>query len=67
MPDHIQFFVALSPSDVAHPLFGSEEKKRYTLDIAMDSVSRAYVFVDYPGMVHDGGYYYSVVLGSYCL
>lgn len=43
----------------------NKEKMFYELVIPASQIERTYIYIDFPQMVNDGGYYYSIDLGSY--
>jgi len=48
--------------------FSSKDKKKerfYEIELDSELIKRAYIYIDFPSMVFDGGYYYSVDLGAF--
>jgi|GEM_PF-3260988 len=43
----------------------SESEKVYELVVSASQVQRTYIYIDFPSSVDDGGYFYSIDLGSY--
>ena len=65
-PSSIELFVKLSP--MKHEQVNEENAKdsRYIVTLSSELASRSYVYFDFPQVVFDGGYYYSVPLDNYC-
>lgn len=56
----------LMPTGVGgFPSSDQGEKRFYEVELDSQFISRAYIYIDFPSQVFDGGYYYSVDLGSF--
>ena len=44
----------------------NQEINLYEVSLDYSMAEQVYVFIDYPGPVLDGGYYYSIDINSYC-
>ena len=42
-----------------------EVEKFYLIELDSDLIKRSYIYIDYPSMILDGGYYYSIDLAKY--
>lgn len=65
-PASIELIAKLSP--LKHEQLNEKDgnDSRYVVTLTSELASRSYVYIDFPGMVFDGGYYYSIPLGDYC-
>ena len=43
------------------------KEARYELTISKKASRNAYIYIDFPSLVFDGGYYYSINLGPFCV
>lgn len=66
MPASIELIAKLSPTTVEPGNEVSAKESRYVVTLKSELASRSYIYIDFPQMVFDGGYYYSIPLGSYC-
>jgi len=63
----LDVFTKLSPLTHSHEWDQKEFKSRYRVSIKNELATRSYIYIDFPGLVLDGGYFYSIPLGEYCL
>ncbi len=45
----------------------NNDEAYYKLTISKEVFPNAYIYIDFPAVVFDGGYYYSINLGAYCV
>ena len=65
-PNSIELVTKLSPMKYEQVTEENYLYSKYTVTINRDLASRSYVYIDFPRMVFDGGYYYSIPLSGYC-
>jgi hypothetical protein len=66
MPASIELIVKLSPTKFAPVDRKNAKDSRYVVTLKSELAPRSYVYIDFPQIVLDGGYYYSLPLGVYC-
>ena len=74
-------FVSITPIEVSHPTqldqvaqqitsvpltTANDDHAYYELTISRTSAKAAYIYVDFPSLIADGGYYYSIDVGAFC-
>ena len=57
----------LNPTDFSEKSGKENGTRYYEVIISKELIKNAYVYIDFPGMVFDGGYYYSIDLGAFYL
>jgi hypothetical protein len=55
----------LMPTGVGGFRTNSNDPKYYEVELDSDLIKHSYIYIDFPSMVFDGGYYYSIDLGEY--
>lgn len=45
--------------------FGEAGELYYEIELSADIIQRAYIYIDFPSLTADGGYYYSIDLPAY--
>ena len=63
----LEFVVPLRPTGIKmFPRANNPKTKQYYEAVIPERfVSRSYIYIDFPSLVMDGGYYYSIDLGTY--
>jgi len=62
---NIQRVRRLHPGQTRPNGFTAQEHEYVEVDLPRDQIRRAYIYIDYPSEVDDGGYYYSIDLAFY--
>jgi len=65
-PASIELIAKLSPMNDGQVIKKNTKDSRYSVTLKTELASRSYVYIDFPYMVFDGGFYYSIPLGDYC-
>lgn len=55
----------LSPRGTSESSSRRDESRYYEVELSSEMLERAYIYIDFPSMVLDGGYYYSIDLPTY--
>ncbi|MCI5208867.1 MAG: hypothetical protein D3910_08750 [Candidatus Electrothrix sp. ATG2] len=66
MSRSIELLAKLSPMKYEQVTKENYKESKYIVTISRDLAYRSYVYIDFPRLVFDGGYYYSIPLSSYC-
>lgn len=65
--ENVEAIIPLRPKGI--PIFqktdNSNKEKFYEVVIPADQIDRTYIYIDFPTPVYDGGYYYSIDIGTY--
>jgi len=63
----VESIIPLRPKGIAMFKEAEESKKDkvYELVIPTSQIRRTYIYIDFPSPVNDGGYFYSIDIGSY--
>lgn len=64
-PKRILVKAKLSPRETAALSSRRDEPRHYEVELSAEMIERAYIYIDFPSMVLDGGYYYSIDLPAY--
>ena len=66
-PPKTEIFLKTLIKPVESKPTSSEEKPspNYEVELSSEMIKRSYIYIDFPFMVADGGYYYSIDLGTY--
>ncbi|PCK04827.1 MAG: hypothetical protein COA42_18785 [Alteromonadaceae bacterium] len=55
----------LMPTGIGGLAEKEEVEKFYVVELDSKLIERSYIYIDFPSLVFDGGYYYSIALGAY--
>jgi hypothetical protein len=61
----VESLIRLRPGRTALPGFGDRPYGYVEVELSHEQMRRAYIYIDYPFEVRDGGYYYSIDLAYY--
>jgi hypothetical protein len=65
--ENVESIVPLRPTGI--PIFPQSNEKKsekfYDVVIPADEIDRTYIYIDFPALVYDGGYFYSIDLSTY--
>lgn len=63
--EDIEGFIQLFPDQITVSESGEQSHPYVEIDLSHEQMQRAYIYIDYPKPVDDGGYYYSIDLAYY--
>lgn len=64
-PKQILVKAKLSPHGIGALSSKRDKPIYYEVELSSEMIERAYIYIDFPSMVLDGGYYYSIDLPTY--